>query len=128
MEKNKVVCACKDFIEDESNERLIPYTALRNDTNPLIMERRESSIDSASDIGEIIFQLKNNTILKEIPDAWDRFWDVILVDMLINNNDRHEDNWGVIKFQKKTSVFWHLFMIVEIASMIKLQKKESKTF
>lgn len=105
MEKNKVVCACKDFIEDESNERLIPYTALRNDTNPLIMERRESSIDSASDIGEIIFQLKNNTILKEIPDAWDRFWDVILVDMLINNNDRHEDNWGVIKFQKKQVYF-----------------------
>ena len=27
--RNKVVCACKDFIEDDNNELLIPYTSLR---------------------------------------------------------------------------------------------------
>ena len=34
--KEKVVCACKDFIVDDKNELLIQYTALRNDTNPAL--------------------------------------------------------------------------------------------
>ena len=99
--RNKVVCACKDFINDDNNELLIPYTALRNDTNPIIMERRDSSFHSASNINEIIFQLQHNTVLSNIKNAAERFWDVVLIDMLINNNDRNEDNWGVIKFKKE---------------------------
>lgn len=97
----KVVCACKDFIEDDSNELLIPYTSLRNDTNPLIMEKRDSSFSSASNIYEIIFQLNHNKILSKIENVSDRFWDVALIDMLINNNDRNEDNWGVIRYKKE---------------------------
>ena len=99
--RNKVVCACKDFIKDDTNEILIPYTALRNDTNPLIMERNDKSILSASNINEIIFQLEHNTILGSISEAKERFWDVVIIDMLINNNDRNEDNWGVIKYKKE---------------------------
>lgn len=97
----KVVCACKDFIKDDTNEILIPYTALRNDTNPLIIERRDSSIDSASNINEIIFQLRHNTILSKIQNSQQYFWRMILIDLLINNNDRNEDNWGVIKYKKE---------------------------
>ena len=99
--RNKVVCACKDFINDDNNELLIPYTALRNDTNPLVMDRNDDSFASASNINEIEFQLDSNTILSKINDAKERFWDVVLIDMLINNNDRNEDNWGVIKFKKE---------------------------
>lgn len=98
--RNKVVCACKDFIADDKNELLIPYTALRNDTNPIIMDRNDDSLMSPSNINEIEFQLEHNTILSRIPNAKDRFWDVALIDMLINNNDRNEDNWGVIKYKK----------------------------
>ena len=102
--RNKVVCACKDFIKDDKNELLIPYTALRNDTNPELMNRRddESSL-SASNINEIIFQLNHNSVLKNIKNAKERFWDVVLIDMLINNNDRNEDNWGVIKDKKNNT-------------------------
>lgn len=99
--RNKVVCACKDFIADDKNELLIPYTALRNDTNPIIMDRNDDSLMSPSNINEIEFQLEHNTILSQIPNAKDRFWDVALIDMLINNNDRNEDNWGVIKYKKE---------------------------
>lgn len=99
--RNKVVCACKDFIADDKNELLIPYTALRNDTNPIIMDRNNDSLMSPSNINEIEFQLEHNTILSRIPNAKDRFWDVALIDMLINNNDRNEDNWGVIKYKKE---------------------------
>ena len=103
--RNKVVCACKDFVKDDKNELLIPYTALRNDTNPELMNRREDNSSlSASNINEIIFQLDHNSVLKNIENAKERFWDVVLIDMLINNNDRNEDNWGVIK-DKKNNVY-----------------------
>lgn len=95
--RNKVVCACKDFISDDKNELLIPYTALRNDTNPDVMNREDDSSLSASNINEIIFQLDHNTVLSNINNAKQRFWDVVIIDMLINNNDRNEDNWGVVK-------------------------------
>ena len=92
----KLVCACKDFIIDDKNELLIPYTALRNDTKPELMEKRDSSLFGASNINEIIFQLDNNTVLSNIPNAKERFWDVVVIDMLINNNDRNNGNWGLL--------------------------------
>ena len=97
----KVVCACRDFITDDRNELLIPYTALRNDTNPLIMERSDDETKSPSNINDIIFQLENNTVLSSIEEAEKRFWDVVIIDMIINNNDRNEDNWGVIKYKNE---------------------------
>lgn len=97
----KVVCACKDFINDSKNELLIPYTALRNDTNEVVMNRNDDSIISASNLNEIIFQLDNNTALSKLSNAKERFWDVVVIDYLINNNDRNEDNWGVIKNYKE---------------------------
>ena len=110
--RNKVVCACKDFIKDDKNELLIPYTALRNDTNPELMNRREDNSSlSASSINEIIFQLDHNSVLKNIENAKGRFWDVVLIDMLINNNDRNEDNWGVIKDKKNNT--YHLSPIYD---------------
>ena len=110
--RNKVVCACKDFIKDDKNELLIPYTALRNDTNPELMNRREDNSSlSASNINEIIFQLDHNSVLKNIENAKGRFWDVVLIDMLINNNDRNEDNWGVIKDKKNNT--YHLSPIYD---------------
>lgn len=102
--RNKVVCACKDFILDDKNEMLINYTALRNDTNPIIMERNSEEGMSASNINEIIFQLDNNSVLSNIKSAKERFWDVVIIDAIINNNDRNEDNWCVIK-NKKTNEY-----------------------
>ncbi len=101
--REKVVCACKDFINDDKNELLIPYTALRNDTNPLIMNRNDESYSSPSNINEIIFQLDHNDVLSKIKNAKERFFEVLIIDMLINNNDRNEDNWGVIKFKDTNS-------------------------
>lgn len=99
----KVVCACKDFIKDDKNELLIPFTALRNDASPEVMNRDEDSSYSASNINEIVFQLEHNAVLKNIKNAKERFWDVAIIDMLINNNDRNEDNWGVIKDKNNNS-------------------------
>lgn len=100
----KIVCACKDFIVNDKNEKLIPYTALRNDTNSSIMARHDDSYSSPTNINEILYQFDHNDILSNIDGAKKRFFSVVIVDMLINNNDRNEDNWGVIKF-KDTSTY-----------------------
>ena len=68
------------------------------------MDRNDDSFASASNINEIEFQLKHNTVLSKIKNAKDRFWDVVLIDMLINNNDRNEDNWGIIKYKKDVDI------------------------
>ncbi len=93
----KPVCACKDFIKDEGAEILLPYTSLRNDTSPVAMARNDCSAVSPSNLNEVLFQLEHNKALSQIPGASARFFEVALVDLLINNNDRNEDNWGVIK-------------------------------
>lgn len=59
---------------------------------------------SPSNINEVIFQLKHNEVFKKIDGATQRFFEMIIIDMLINNSDRNEDNWGVIKF-KNTNTY-----------------------
>ena len=54
-------------------------------------------------INEIIFQLDHNDVLSKIDNAKERFFEVLIIDMLINNNDRNEDNWGVVKFKDSSS-------------------------
>ena len=63
------------------------------------MNRNDDSYSSPSNINEIIFQLDHNAVLSKIDNAKERFFEVLIIDMLINNNDRNEDNWGVIKFK-----------------------------
>lgn len=99
----KVVCACKDFISDTKREVLLPYTSLRNDISVDVIKKDYEESPSASNIKEIIFQLKHNSVLKELEESTERFWDMVVIDMLINNNDRNEDNWGVIKNRETNS-------------------------
>ena len=100
--RKKVVCACKDFISDDKNEVLIPYTALKNEASDELLNRDSKPLE-ASNINEIIYQLDHNTAFKSIEGVKERFWDMVLIDILINNNDRNEDNWGVVKNKKDNS-------------------------
>ena len=63
------------------------------------MNRNDDSYSSPSNINEIIFQLDHNAVLSKIDNAKERFFEVLIIDMLINNNDRNEDNWGVKNFK-----------------------------
>ena len=48
------------------------------------------------EIESILIHLTHNPILKKVPEIRQRFWEQILVDVLINNNDRNSGNWGVL--------------------------------
>ena len=89
-EKEKIVCACEDFTDDE--HILYEFENLALSTNP------DKKIETElSDIMEVIEENKmiNNIETKE------KFWEMFVIDSLIGNTDRHNGNWGFL-LNKKT--------------------------
>lgn len=97
--RNKLVCGCKDFLKDET--LLVPYTMLRNDSKLEARGLAEEATYGAYTLEEITRQLEENTVLSKIPGVKERFWRVVVMDLLINNNDRNDDNWGLIYSAKE---------------------------
>ncbi len=97
--QDKIVVACKDFIP--SNARLCEMKNIFNDDLGKNEKERENLKSSTEhnyrvDIEEISYVFKNNTKVKIIPNAEERFWDMFVIDCFINNNDRHNGNWGIL--------------------------------
>ena len=67
------------------------------------MERNDRMFFPASNLNEVIFQLDNNTVLRNLPGAKERFWDEAVIDLLIDNDSRHDGDWGVLKFRKENT-------------------------
>ena len=99
IRNGKLVVACKDFCQTEGSLREI--RTIKNVYNKELAEQLETSLSSTSDshlveIESILIHLTHNPILKKVPEIRQRFWEQILVDVLINNNDRNSGNWGVL--------------------------------
>ena len=95
----KLVVACKDFCKKEGSLREI--RTLKNIYNKELNERLEASLSATSDshlinLEDIMIHLDFNPVLQRIPDIKERFWEQVIVDALINNNDRNNGNWGVL--------------------------------
>ncbi|MBP3747126.1 MAG: HipA domain-containing protein [Ruminococcus sp.] len=95
----KLIVACKDFCKTEGSLREI--RTLKNIYNKELNEQLEASISSTSDshlinLEDIMIHLNYNPVLQRIPDIKTRFWEQVIVDALINNNDRNNGNWGVL--------------------------------
>lgn len=96
---NKIVVACKDFCRYPGDLREI--RTLKNAYNKELEEKLNTSLSGTSsshiiDLDEILIHLKHNPILSNVPGLTDRFWDCVIVDGLINNNDRNNGNWGLL--------------------------------
>lgn len=89
-EKEKVVCACEDFTDEEN--LLYEFENLALSTNP--DKRIETEI---KDIMEVIEENKMINTEKTKKE----FWKMFVIDSLIGNTDRHNGNWGFI-LNKKT--------------------------
>ena len=89
-EKEKIVCACEDFTDDE--HILYEFENLALSTNP------DKKIETElSDIMEVI---EENKMINTI-ETKEKFWDMFVIDSLIGNTDRHNGNWGFL-LNKKT--------------------------
>lgn len=95
---NKVVVACKDFLNDY--EVILDYNMIKNEYDQKIEEEirniSSSSKNTEDDLEELDIIMNNNIYFQKIPELKMRFWDMFIIDALINNNDRNEGNWGLI--------------------------------
>ena len=83
--KEKIVCACEDFTDNENV--LYEFENLALSTNP------DKKIETElNDIMEVIEE--NKMINTE--ETKRKFWEMFVVDSLIGNTDRHNGNWGFL--------------------------------
>ena len=83
--KEKIVCACEDFTDDENI--LYEFESLALSTNP------DKKIET--DIEDIMEVLDENKMIHQ-EEIKEKFWDMFIIDSLIGNTDRHNGNWGFI--------------------------------
>ena len=99
IRNGKLVVACRDFCKKEGSLREI--RTLKNIYNEELSKKIEQSVSSTSsshivDIQEVLLHLKYNPVLSKVTGINERFWDSVVVDILINNNDRNNGNWGLL--------------------------------
>lgn len=100
--RKKIAVACKDFVDDLAGEKLLEIRTIKNAANEKLMEVLDKSFSSTGsshivDIDEILLHLKYNSILVNVEGATERFFDMAVVDAFINNSDRNNGNWGIIR-------------------------------
>lgn len=103
VERNgKIAVACRDFIDDGAREKLLEIRTIKNTANRDLAEMLERSFsDTGSDhvvnFEEILLHMSHNDILKNVSGLKERFFDMLVVDAFINNSDRDNGNWGIIR-------------------------------
>ena len=92
-EKDKIVCACEDFTDD--NHVLYEFENLALSTNP------DKKI--ATELTDIMEVIEENKII-DTSNTKQKFWDMFIIDFLIGNTNRHNGNWGFL-LDKTTGKF-----------------------
>ena len=99
IRQGKLVVACKDF--RKKGDDFAEMRSIKNGANKELNEVFGKDFDTSasgdrSDLDEILFHLQYNPILLQVKNADTRFWDMSVIDILINNNDRNNGNWGLL--------------------------------
>ena len=99
IRNKKVVVACEDFCVD--GYELREFRTIRNIYNKaledkLINENVSDSGNNKVDLKEVLIQMNNNPILINMQDFREYFFDMVIIDGLINNNDRNKKDFGLL--------------------------------
>lgn len=84
--KEKIVCACLDFTDE--NNILYEFENLALSTNT------DKKIDT--ELSDILEVIENSNNLINIDDTKKKFYEMFVIDFLIGNTDRHNGNWGFL--------------------------------
>lgn len=84
--KEKIVCGCKDFLDD--NHTLLEFEKLALSTNP------DKKIDT--EINDIMETIMISSIIINKDEIINFFYEMFIIDALIGNTNRHNGNWGFI--------------------------------
>ena len=83
--KEKIVCACEDFTDNENV--LYEFENLALSTNP------DKKIET--ELNDIMEVIEENKMI-DTEETKQKFWDMFIIDSLIGNTDRHNGNWGFL--------------------------------
>lgn len=95
---NKIVVACKDF--QEFPWILAEVRSLKNAANNEVSRLSDTDLPESATgdsvvLEELLFHFRYNEFLSS-KDVQNRFWDCAIIDILIDNNDRNNGNWGLL--------------------------------
>ena len=99
IRKGFVVVACKDFCDEKT--RLLEMRTLKNIHIPEMNQKfqldlHETNDDHLVDLNELFVHFELNPEISKIKGLSERFWDQVVIDGLIGNNDRNNGNWGIL--------------------------------
>lgn len=100
IRNNHVVVACKDLCKNDT--RLIEFRQLKNTYNKVLNEKLDLNMSPTGSehfvlLNEVLIHLEYNPSINNIPGIKERFWDCVVIDGFINNNDRNNGNWGILR-------------------------------
>lgn len=92
----KIVVICRDFLA--RGEILIPFKDVKVTFEPAFTDPQgDITNGTGTNLNEICRALREHPLLKRFPELEARFWDMFVVDALIGNPDRNNENWGLIR-------------------------------
>lgn len=99
IRKNYLVVACKDFCGE--NTRLLEMRTLKNihisEMNQQFkIDLHETDDNHLVNLNELFIHFKLNPEISKISGVAERFWNQVVIDGLIGNNDRNNGNWGIL--------------------------------
>lgn len=99
-----VVVACKDFCDEKA--RLLEMRTLKNihisEMNKKFqMDLHETGDSHLVDLNELFIHFELNPEISKIKGVAERFWNQVVTDGLIGNNDRNNGNWGILSCGNK---------------------------
>ena len=100
IRKGKLVVACRDFTDE--NTMLAEIRTIKNHANQEIGERLGIELESTGDshcvyLQDLMIHLRNNPILVAVPGIERHFFEQAVIDIFINNSDRNNGNWGLLR-------------------------------
>lgn len=96
IRNQKIVVACEDFCS--RGDVLIPFRDIKATFEPAFTDPQgDITNGTGTNLSEILRTLEEHPLFASLPEAKERFWDTFIVDMLIGNPDRNNDNWGLIR-------------------------------
>ena len=107
IRNQKVVVACKDF--RPKGQLLLEMKMIKNSANAELSDRLEQELHYSAtgdrvNLNEMLLHLQYNNILRKTPGVTERFWETAVVDILIDNSDRNNGNWGILQDEETQEV------------------------
>lgn len=96
VRNDKIVVACRDFLKP--GEIFVPFKDIKATFEPAFTDPQgDITNGTGTNLDEIIRTMNEHPLLRQFPDIKKRFWDMFIVDSLIGNPDRNNENWGLIR-------------------------------